>query len=155
MPTGRKLNRRTLLKAAGGFGAALLAGCDQITENQTARRIFGSAETLSNGVQRALGGKALAAEFSEADLSPAFKANGTADPATEAYQGLAKDGFASWRLQVGGLVERPASLSLSDLRALPSRTQITRHDCVEGWSCIGKWRGVRLSELLTQVGLKP
>ena len=82
MPTRQKLSRRSLLKAAGGFGAALLAGCDQITENPTARRIFGSAETLSSGVQRALGRKALAAEFSEADLSPAFKANGTEDPTT-------------------------------------------------------------------------
>jgi DMSO/TMAO reductase YedYZ molybdopterin-dependent catalytic subunit len=155
MPIHQKLSRRTLLKAAGGLGAALLAGCDQVTENTTARRIFGSAETLNNTVQRALGRKALAAEFSEADLSPEFKANGTADPATEAYQSLVKDGFASWRLEIGGLVERPASLSLADLRALPSRTQITRHDCVEGWSCIGKWQGAKLSALLAQVGLKP
>lgn len=155
MPIHRKLSRRSLLKAAGGFGAALLTGCDQITQDETARRIFASAETLSQTVQRALGRNALAAEFSEAELSPAFKANGTEDPATEAYKGLVKDGFASWRLEVGGLVERPASLSLGDLRALPSRTQITRHDCVEGWSCIGKWRGARLGALLAQVGLKP
>ena len=155
MPIHQKLSRRSLLKAAGGMGAALLAGCDQITENPMARRILGSAETLNNTVQRALGRKALAAEFSEADLSPAFKANGTDDPAGEAYKNLMKDGFASWRLEVGGLVERPASLSLSDLRALPSRTQITRHDCVEGWSCIGKWQGARLSALLAQVQLKP
>jgi len=57
-------------------------------------------------------------------------------------------GFAAYRLEVGGLVERPASLSLADLRALPSRTQITRHDCVEGWSAIGKWKGAKLSALL-------
>ena len=155
MPTQAKLSRRSLLKAAGGFGAALLAGCDQVTEHPTARRIFGSAETLSNTVQRALGRRALAAEFGEADLSPGFRANGTVDPTPDAYKSLAADSFASWRLQVGGLVERPASLSLSDLRALPSRTQITRHDCVEGWSCIGKWSGARLGPLLAQVGLKP
>ncbi len=155
MPTHRKLSRRSVLKAAGGFSAALLAGCDQITESETARRILGTAETLNEGVQRALGRKALATEFSEAELSPAFRANGTEDPKAEAYQALVKDGFASWRLQVGGLVEHPASLSLADLRALPSRTQITRHDCVEGWSCIGKWTGARLSALLNEVQLMP
>ena len=155
MAIDRKLSRRSLLKAAGGFGAALLTGCDQVTQNPTARRILGSAEVLNSTVQRALGRKALAAEFNDADLSPAFRANGTDDPTTEAYKGLVRDGFASWRLEVGGLVERPASLSLGDLRALPSRTQITRHDCVEGWSCIGKWQGARLGSLLAQVGLKP
>ena len=155
MATDRKLSRRSLLKAAGGFGAALLAGCDQVTRNPTARRILGSVEALNSNVQRALGRKVLAAEFSDTDLSPAFRANGTDDPTTEAYRGLVRGGFASWRLEVGGLVERPASLSLGDLRALPSRTQITRHDCVEGWSCIGKWQGARLGSLLAQVGLKP
>ena len=71
------------------------------------------------------------------------------------YQALAASGFAGWRLEVGGLVERPARLSLDELRALPSRTQITRHDCVEGWSCIGKWKGARLSALLDRVGVRP
>jgi DMSO/TMAO reductase YedYZ molybdopterin-dependent catalytic subunit len=64
-------------------------------------------------------------------------------------------GFADWRLVVDGLVERPLSLSLDDLKKLPARTQITRHDCVEGWSSIGKWKGVRLGPLLDQAGLKP
>ena len=57
-------------------------------------------------------------------------------------------------LDVGGLVKQPAKFSLADLRALPSRTQITRHDCVEGWSCIGKWTGCRLSAVLSAAGLK-
>jgi DMSO/TMAO reductase YedYZ molybdopterin-dependent catalytic subunit len=51
---------------------------------------------------------------------------------------------------VGGLVESPLRLSLADLRAMPSRTQITRHDCVEGWSAIGKWTGVPLREVLAR-----
>ena len=58
--------------------------------------------------------------------------------------------FASYRLSVGGLVERPTGYTLDELRALPARTQITRHDCVEGWSCIGKWKGVPLHVLLEQ-----
>jgi DMSO/TMAO reductase YedYZ molybdopterin-dependent catalytic subunit len=151
-----KYSRRALLKAAmGGLGAAALAGCDQVQQIEAARAMFDSAETLNRVVQRALGRRALAAEFTEADLSPAFKANGTANPDTEAYNALVTDGFANWRLDVRGLVERPASLSLAELRGLPARTQITRHDCVEGWSCIGKWKGARLAALLDQVGLKP
>ena len=58
-------------------------------------------------------------------------------------------------MQVDGLVERPVQLSLGELRALPARTQITRHDCVEGWSCIGKCTGVPLSIVLQRAGLKP
>jgi DMSO/TMAO reductase YedYZ molybdopterin-dependent catalytic subunit len=148
------ISRRALLKVASGIGTVLLAGCDQLTESETARGVFGSAETLNKAVQRALGRGALAAEFTEADISPVFKANGTTDPDSELYEEISKDGFVNWRLDVGGLVERPAKFSLSDLRALPSRTQITRHDCVEGWSCIGKWTGVRLNTVLSQTGLK-
>ena len=58
-------------------------------------------------------------------------------------------------MELSGLVARPLKLSLDQLRALPARTQITRHDCVEGWSCIGKWKGVVLSTLLEEAGLKP
>jgi DMSO/TMAO reductase YedYZ molybdopterin-dependent catalytic subunit len=63
--------------------------------------------------------------------------------------------FADWRLVVDGLVDRPQKLSLRDLRAMPPRTQITRHDCVEGWSCIGKWTGVPLQAVLDRAALKP
>ena len=97
----------------------------------------------------------MAQEFTDADRSPTFRSNGTAEPDSDAYRMLAADGFAAYRLEVGGLVARPASLSLADLRALPSRTQITRHDCVEGWSAIAKWKGARLAALLEAVGPKP
>jgi DMSO/TMAO reductase YedYZ molybdopterin-dependent catalytic subunit len=63
--------------------------------------------------------------------------------------------FADWRLKVDGLVEKPLEFTMAQLQALPSRTQITRHDCVEGWSCIGQWKGVRLSHLLNMARLKP
>jgi len=53
---------------------------------------------------------------------------------------------------VGGLVATPLSLGLEQLRAMPSRTQITRHDCVEGWSCIGKWKGAPLGKVLDLAG---
>ena len=65
-------------------------------------------------------------------------------------------GFADWRLGVDGLVERPQAFSLAELRAMPARTQITRHDCVEGWSAIGKWTGVPLGARCSkQVRLQP
>jgi DMSO/TMAO reductase YedYZ molybdopterin-dependent catalytic subunit len=152
----RHYSRRGLLKAtAGALGALTLAGCDRVQEIEAARRMFESAETLNKAVQRMLGRRALAAEFTDRDLSPAFKANGSTNPDTDDYNALIRDGFATWRLDVRGLVERPRTYSLTELRAMPSRTQITRHDCVEGWSCIGRWQGTRLSAVLNRVGLKP
>ena len=94
----------------------------------------------------------MAQEFTEADRSPAFRSNGTAEPNTDEYRALAATGFADYRLEVDGLVAEPKSFSLAELRALPSRTQITRHDCVEGWSAIGKWTGTPLSAFLRRVG---
>ena len=68
---------------------------------------------------------------------------------------MQEKGFADWRLRVDGLVVNPLDLSLADLRAMPQRTQITRHDCVEGWSAIGKWQGPTLSDVLKRAGLQP
>jgi len=103
-------------------------------------------------MQGALTGRtALAPEYTEADLSVEFRANGTTEPSDSGYQKLAQNDFVDWRLTVDGLVQRPASFSLAQLKQMPSRTQITRHDCVEGWSCIGKWKGVRLASLLDLV----
>jgi DMSO/TMAO reductase YedYZ molybdopterin-dependent catalytic subunit len=114
------------------------------------------AEKLTIRSQRLLVPKdKLAREFSEADISPIFKPNGTSQPDSEEYARMMENGFADWRLKIDGLVERPVALSLADLKRLPSRTQITRHDCVEGWSAIGKWTGTPLGALLQSAGLKP
>jgi len=111
---------------------------------------------VNHRVQRVLlGRKALAREYTDKDISREFRANGTTNPDTEQYNALAKGGFVDWKLAVGGLVERPLQLSLEELRSMPPRTQITRHDCVEGWSCIGKWKGVQLSRVIERAGLKP
>lgn len=152
-----ELDRRRLLTgAAAGAGALLVSGCDRVGSDARARSILDGAEQLTRRAQRLLlGPQAMAREFSEADLSPKFKANGTIEPEDADYQALARSHFADWRLEIGGLVDHPAKLSLDELRQLPSRTQITRHDCVEGWSCIGKWKGAQLAPLLRQVGLKP
>ena len=148
--------RRALAALAASFGALPLAGCDLFSQNPTVRKVLDSAESLTMHAQRLLVSRqALAQEFTEADISADFRANGSTDPDDDAYQTFAQSGFKDWRLQVDGLVERPMQLSLGELRALPARTQITRHDCVEGWSCIGKWTGVPLSIVLQRAGLKP
>ena len=150
-------NRRGFLRGAGvAAGSLVLAGCDALPQVPWFRRLLWSGEDLTRAAQRALLSPAdLAPEYPEADLSPNFRANGSTSPDSPEYKNHAENGFADWRLEVGGLVERPAEFSLAELRALPARTQITRHDCVEGWSCIGKWKGVPLATILDQVGLKP
>ncbi|HEX5513672.1 MAG TPA: molybdopterin-dependent oxidoreductase [Gammaproteobacteria bacterium] len=152
-----RTDRRHFLQQSLATGAAaLLGGCDRLSENATVRQLLGSAEHLNRRLQRTITPtNAMAREYPESELSPIFKSNGTYQPADPEYLALASANFTDWRLSVGGLVERPAQLSLEGLRALPSRTQITRHDCVEGWSCIGKWKGARLAALLEQVGPLP
>jgi DMSO/TMAO reductase YedYZ molybdopterin-dependent catalytic subunit len=149
------LARRGWLKALGaGALGAVLAGCDKIAESPRVVNVLAAAEGVSRRAQRLIGAKALAREFTEADISAHFKANGSIDPADAEYRALAAGGFADWRLVVDGLVDRPLSLSLAQVRALPARTQITRHDCVEGWSSIAKWTGPQLKTLLAMAGLK-
>jgi len=144
--------RRFLARALGAASLAALPGCDALSRTDWFPKVLGAGETLSEAAQRLVAPRrALAQEFPETELSPTFRSNGTAMPATREYRALAAGGFAAYRLEVGGLVQRPVSLSLPQLRALPSRTQITRHDCVEGWSVIGKWKGARLAALLAAV----
>jgi DMSO/TMAO reductase YedYZ molybdopterin-dependent catalytic subunit len=143
--------RRFLHHALVAAGALFVGGCDRISHSNTGARILRSAETLTRRVQRAIvPPDALAKEFEPADISPVFRGNGTTNPTTPAYRNLLAGNFADWRLSVGGLVAQPFSASLAELRAMPARTQITRHDCVEGWSAIGKWKGVPLADLLTR-----
>lgn len=151
------LHRRRLLTATAGLaGTALLGGCDRFAGTDAGRHTLRVGEDANLYVQRLLmSPQTLAREFPESMISPWFKPNGSIDPPDTAYKALAAKNFSDFKLKVDGLVDTPLSLSLADLRALPSRTQITRHDCVEGWSCIGKWSGVPLGEVLKKAGLKP
>jgi DMSO/TMAO reductase YedYZ molybdopterin-dependent catalytic subunit len=152
----RPVTRRTLLRGAAAIGGLALAGCDRLSENHEVRNILDAAEDATMRSQRALlAGQPLAREYKPADISPTFRANGTYRPGDAAYARLAATRFADWRLGVGGLVRRPLSLSLAELKRLPARTQITRHDCVEGWSAIGQWTGVPLGLVLQAAGLEP
>lgn len=144
--------RRFLARAVGATGALALAGCDALSNTEWFPRVLGTGERLTETVHHLIASRrTMAQEFTEADLSPSFRSNGTDMPASAEYAALAAGGFDAYRLEVGGLVEKPVGLSLAELRALPSRTQITRHDCVEGWSAIGKWKGARLAALLEAV----
>lgn len=141
--------RGFLTRAFAGVATLALAGCDSISQQPWADHLLRSAEALTKRVQRLFAGDhALAQEFNKADISPMFRANGTLDPGTTAYRAHAAKNFADWRVTVGGLVEHPLSLSLDQLRKMPARMQITRHDCVEGWSCIGEWTGTQLKLVL-------
>lgn len=143
------IDRRRLLL---GSAALALSGCkvfDGAAQNDsTLRQLFASHEGLTRTAQRALIGESLAPEFSEADIRQGQRPNGSVDPASADYRRMAGTGFQDYRLTVTGLVDAAQSLSLADLTALPSRSQITRHDCVEGWSCIAKWQGVPLGTVL-------
>ena len=145
MSEERRLDRRGFLaRGLAAASAALLGGCEDLSDQTWVKRVLDSAETLTRVTQEALlSPQALAREFSEADISRNFRANGSTDPDDPTFVAHAKNGFADWKLVIGGLVEEPLELSLVELRAMPSRTQITRHDCVEGWSCIGKWKGAQ------------
>jgi DMSO/TMAO reductase YedYZ molybdopterin-dependent catalytic subunit len=146
--------RRFALRSLELAALSLLAGCDRLSRAPSFAAVLASAEGLTRGVQRALGlRRAMAREFSDADRSPVFPSNGTTRPGDAEYQALAASAFAGWQLEVSGLVRRPSRFSLEELRRLPSRTQITRHDCVEGWSAIAKWKGVPLRVILDTVGV--
>jgi DMSO/TMAO reductase YedYZ molybdopterin-dependent catalytic subunit len=149
------ITRRALVAWATIGAGALLTGCDKIVENGTARKILFMGEDMNRGLQRALTDRdALAPEFTQSQMSPIFRSNGTRDPGTADYTAMVANNFADYRLKVGGLVDRPLSVTLPQLRQMPARTQITRHDCVEGWSAIGKWHGPKLGTLLSAAGLQ-
>lgn len=144
--------RRFLGRIAASLGALGLAGCDRLSQSDWFPKVLGSAKKLNGRVAKLVTGRnAMAQEFTPADLSPTFRSNGTAEPDNPQYAALAANQFNDYALEVSGLVAKPRRYTLADLRALPSRTQITRHDCVEGWSAIGKWQGARLSALLDAV----
>jgi len=153
--------RGALITGLTGSGLAL-AGCsktpfgDSLTRSAGFQHVLAEGQAWTLASQRfLLSGGAMAREYSPSDISPRFKANGTLYPSGEDYEDAVNEDFVNWRLTVDGMVRRPVSLSVADVRRLPSRTQITRHDCVEGWSAIGQWTGVPVGLLLRTAGVLP
>jgi len=155
-----ELSRRTILVGAlQGAGLFLLSGCEKffngMQQNKKVLSVLESAERANRRLLRFLTGNRLAKEFGEKDISRYFKPNGNPPPFTIDYMTDAKSGWSSWKLEVAGLVRKPASFTLDELKAMPARTQITRHDCVEGWSAIAKWKGAPLAEIMKKVEPQP
>ena len=155
------LTRRSFLTAsAAGVSSALLAGCDQFDflgqRDQAVRDFLERANSLTYQAQRALvPQQALARTYDESEIRQPQRPNGSTDPQTSDYLALKANNFADYRLRISGLVETPLSFSLDELRNMPAQDQVTRHDCVEGWSCIAKWKGPQLGPILDQAGVKP
>lgn len=150
------ITRRDLVAGLSIAGGGLLVGgCERLGANPAVDGVLRSAEGLTRRAQRLVSARdALAPQFSPQDLSPVFRANGNVLPRSPEWQRHAAEGFRNWRLRIGGLVERPLALSLADLRGLMPRSQITRHDCVEGWSAIGGWSGPPLAPILRHARLR-
>jgi len=155
--TRRRLITTGLAAAAGASGLAVAARLADryglIPPDHGG--IFGVGETLTYAAQRVLMSRhSLAREFNRSEISKVAPINGP-PPEAETYQRLLAGGFADWRLTVDGLVARPSSFSLADLKRFPSRSQITHQACEEGWSFIAEWIGVPLSYVLNLAGVLP
>ena len=149
------ITRRHLVSGLAIGSGALLSGCDRLGESQGFRNLLTLGERGNFAIQRSLQDRmGLAREFSPEQMSPVFRANGTRMPEGSAYADHVSSNFANWRLVIDGLVARPQSFTMAQIQSMPARTQITRHDCVEGWSAIGKWTGVPLKLLLDAAGLR-
>jgi DMSO/TMAO reductase YedYZ molybdopterin-dependent catalytic subunit len=155
--TRRKLITSGLAAAAGASGlgvAAYLAKRYNLIPPDHGG-IYGVGETLTYAAHRILtSGHSLAREFDRSQISKVIPVNGK-HPEVDDYQRLLAGGFADWRLTIDGLVDRPSSFSLADLKRFPSHSQITHQACEEGWSFIAEWRGARLSDVLNSVGVQP
>jgi DMSO/TMAO reductase YedYZ molybdopterin-dependent catalytic subunit len=116
--------------------------------------IYGLGETLTYASQRLLTSHSLAREFAPSQISKPPLANEMAPP-TDAFKRLQAGGFADWRLSIDGMVDRPGTFSLAQLKSYPSRNQITMIQCEEGWSYIAEWIGVPLFHVLSLVGVHP
>jgi DMSO/TMAO reductase YedYZ molybdopterin-dependent catalytic subunit len=152
----RKLITGGIVAGAGvlGLGAAARIAQKYGLVPPDGAGIFGPGETLTYASQRLLTKHSLAREFSPSQISKPPLAN-EMPPLNDAYKRLQAGGFADWRLSVNGLVDRPATFSLAQLKSYPRRSQITHLACEEGWSYIAEWIGVPLSHVLNVVGVHP
>jgi len=155
--TRRKMIATAVTAAAGvsGVGAAARIANRYGLIPPDHQGLYGVGETLTYAAQRVLtSGHSLAREFNRSQISPVAPVNGD-PPTTESYLRHLDGAFAEWRLPIDGLVSRPASLSLADLKGMPSRSHITMQACEEGWSFIAEWTGAPLSSVLEMVGAAP
>ena len=157
----KKLSRRHFLLGGGSLllGSIIIANRSILSHADGYRPLLRAGETFNMYAQRlALRHRPLAPEYSVQKISPTVPQNGGfgafyIDPDPQ-YDKMVANGFKDWRLKLDGLVDKPMSLNIKQIRNLPSRSQITMHSCDAGWSAIGKWTGVALGELLDAVGIQ-
>ena len=144
----RMIERRLFLKQGLSMGAlALLSGC-QLTEDESVQTALSSMSRWNDGVQAWLfDPDRLAPEYPASAITPAFPFN--AFYAEDEVPAVDAD---SYGLELAGLIQDRKRWTLPELYALPQTSQITRHICVEGWSAIGKWSGVRFRTFLERIG---
>lgn len=138
--------------SAGLTGLAALAG-DRLLPAD-ARSLYGVGATLTYAAHRLLGSQAMAREFPRSEISKVPYPNGK-PPKDEIFTSQQANGFADWKLSIDGLVARPISFSLAELKSMPSKSQITQLTCEEGWSYVAEWTGVPLSVVLQEAGVQP
>jgi DMSO/TMAO reductase YedYZ molybdopterin-dependent catalytic subunit len=160
-----RLPRRAVLGGLAGLGGLSLAGCSE-NGPPSYGDILRMGDAFTYGAFRLLmPRRGLVREYDHGSIT-SIAAIGTVDPGNaaepgydsaqgEAYDRMRLDGFRDWRLSVEGLVARPRLFSLTELKALPRRTQVTKHSCEEGWSAIAQWTGVPLSAVLRAAGALP
>ncbi|MGH7684982.1 MAG: molybdopterin-dependent oxidoreductase, partial [Vulcanimicrobiaceae bacterium] len=145
------MKRSIFLASLGLTGCGYHLG-NRLNDTQWIHKTIGIVQPLNHAV---IGTRGMAKLYTDADVDRNFRTNGFDPPNTAQYNTWVRDDYRGYRLIVDGMVERPQAYTLAELRAFPRLAQITRHDCVEGWSAIGKWTGARLGPLLQSVGLKP
>jgi len=152
--------RQAIATGLAAVGALLLPGCKRSLA-PTYGNILRMGDALTYVAQRTLlPGQALVKEYARSEIT-SFPATGTVNPGDPAspyynkeYQALHNDDFKDWKLSVEGKVNKPRSYSMEDLRQFTARTQVTRHQCEEGWSAIAEWKGLPLAALLVDAGIK-
>ena len=144
----RSIERRLFLKSSLSLGAlALLSGCE-LTDDENVQKVLLGMSRWNDAAQAWLfNPNKLAPEYPESAITRPFPFN--------AYyredEVRVVDG-TSYKLELSGLIREKKPWTLPELYALPQTSQVTRHICVEGWSAIGKWGGVRFSDFLARIG---
>ena len=152
----RKFVTTGLAVAAGASGLAVAAGLAKryglVPPDSSG--IYGPGETLTYAAQRLITTHSLAREFPRSMISKTPFANELA-PFNDAFKKQQARGFSDWRFAVDGMVARPTSFSVPDLKALPVSSQITEVVCEEGWSYVAEWIGTPLHEVMNACGVLP
>ncbi|MEE2792202.1 MAG: molybdopterin-dependent oxidoreductase [Acidobacteriota bacterium] len=158
-PRHGQISRRRLLLSVPAFSGLLGTACSRETFVPPTVRggLTGIADVLTMSLNRlVLADQPLAREYDVSDIAPEFPTWNQTNPPDEEYQRQRRKGFKDWSLPVTGLVERPSSFSLDEIKRMPARTQITNHVCEQGWSAIAQWTGTPLLQLLEAAGgVKP